>query len=460
MYYKNNIYLLLKKYPQIYKDIIKITPNKKIYELIETKLNKTTIKISFNGKSIYLHSRYNPQREAVNIAEENYDLEVENYIIFGLGLGYHVEELMKMAPNSNFHIIETNKDIFRLALDNINLSNIIDNSKVKLYVSDNILEISGMLKRMVSLENIKIVIHNPSLSIMHEELIDIKYLLEELRMLKNSVDSYSLIMEENFKSNIKNYNKNVDVLFNKFNNIPLYIVSAGPSLDKNIQELAKVKDKGLILSVGRAARPLIKAGIYPDLIIITDPSSYLYDMQLKDLDIDIPIIVLSTCDKNVMLSYRGYKLIALQNRYQLAEGYAKEHKSDLVKTGGSVATTALDVAINMGCNPIVFVGQDLAFTNNKSHSDATYSKDINQKNNLREVEDVNGHTVYTSKNLYSYLRWIQNRIAKEQDITFIDATEGGAKIKGTEILTLKEVIEKYSNRDLKEKLNFIREINI
>src|SRR5699024_10645670 len=105
----NNINLLKQNYPNIYKNIIKTTPNKNTYEIIKTKTNQSTLKIKDKDKSYFLHSKYNPSREAENIARENYEESIENYIIFGLGFGYHVERLMAMAPSANFYIIETNK---------------------------------------------------------------------------------------------------------------------------------------------------------------------------------------------------------------------------------------------------------------------------------------------------------------------------------------------------------------
>lgn len=444
MHYQNNINLLKKNYPNILKDIIKIIPNKNTYEITKNKTNQSTVKINQKDKSYFLHSKYNPNREAKNIAEKNYDESIENYIVFGLGFGYHVEELITMDPNANFYIIETNKEIFRLALDNMDLSNIINNNRVKLYVTDEIVEINQILNEVLQKNDIKIVFHNPSFRIVPNELLQLKYVLEEYKMKENTIEKFAPAWEENFKSNIKHYDANVDILFDKYKNTPLYIISAGPSLDKNINELKKVKDKGIILSVGRAVRILLKENIEPDLIVIIDPQDFVYNSQLKGLDIDVPIIVLSTCDKNVMLNYKGQKLIALQEGYTPVEEYAKQHNHKLVQTGGSVATTALDIAINMGCNPIIFVGQDLAYTDGKSHSKDTFSKDMYNLKNLREVEDIYGNTVYTPKNLYSYLRWIQNRIKLEKDIKFIDATEGGAKIEGTEILTLDETIRRYS----------------
>lgn len=296
------------------------------------------------------------------------------------------------------------------------------------------------LYKILSIENIKIAIHRPSLNTITEEFIELKYLLEEYIVQQNSMEAYSPTLDNNFEFNINNFDENIDTLFNEFTHKPLYLIAAGPSLDKNIHELLKIKGNGIILSVGRAVRPLLTVGVVPDYIIITDPSDFLYDRQLKGLDIRVPIIVLSTCDENILLKYKGKKYIALQQGYDPAEAYAKVHNHHLVRTGGSVATTGLDVAIKMGCNPIIFVGQDLAFTNNKTHSAATFPKNISNNHGLREIKDVYGKIIYTSKNLYIYLRWIQKRIAEEKDIDFIDATEGGAKIQGTKLMSLKNVI--------------------
>ena len=105
-----------------------------------------------------------------------------------------------------------------------------------------------------------------------------------------------------------------------------------------------------------------------------------------------------------------------------------------------MATTGSDVAIKMGCNPIIFVGQDLAFTESKIHSKDTFSKNIIKSNSLRDVEDIYGNTIQTLKNLYIYLRWIQNRTSEEKSIDFIDASEGGVRIRGTKVMKLSNVV--------------------
>jgi len=419
------------------------------HKVVYTSDKLPTLKMKVDGKSIFLHSKYNPINEAKLFIKGKVDEYMDNYIVFGLGFGYHIQELINYIVENNYnsriYIIETNIEVFKNALKEVELVNIIQNKNVNLFLSTTIEELIVVFNELVNLENHKLMIHRPSLNVIDNQLNEFKLLLEDYILLEDSVSKYSDLMEENFKSNINKFDLNVDRLFNKYKNIPIYIISAGPSLDKNIDKLKKAKGRGIILSVGRAVRSLIQASIEPDLIIITDPEEYLYDMQLKDIDIKVPIIVLSTCDKNVMGNYKGNKMIAMQNGYFLAEKTAKENGNVLINTGGSVATTALDVAIKMGCNPVIFVGQDLAFTDNKTHSKDTYTKDITINKKLIEIEDINGNMVYTQKNLYVYLRWIKNRISQEPNIDFIDATEGGAKIAGTEILSLEETIKKNPN---------------
>lgn len=97
--------------------------------------------------------------------------------------------------------------------------------------------------------------------------------------------------------NIKNFDKNTDILFKKFKDKCLFLIAEGPSLDKNIDRVSKIKDNGIILSVGRVVKTLLANNIIHGYIIITDSSDFVYDMQLKGLNIDVPIIVLFTCDK-------------------------------------------------------------------------------------------------------------------------------------------------------------------
>jgi len=93
------------------------------------------------------------------------------------------------------------------------------------------------------------------------------------------------------------------------------------------------------------------------------------------------------------------------------------------------------------CKRIIFVGLDLAFTGNVDHATSTPTRETINEDKAIPVEDIYGNMVYTSHNLNIYRQWIEKRIAKVKGIEFIDATEGGAKIKGMKINSLSNTIE-------------------
>ncbi len=112
----------------------------------------------------------------------------------------------------------------------------------------------------------------------------------------------------------------------------------------------------------------------------------------------------------------------------------------LFNTGGSVSTTALDIGIKFGCKRIIFIGLDLAYTNNQGHALDTPTAEMMDTTELRKVLDINGRLVGTGKSLDIYRKWIEKRIKGIDNIEFIDATEGGALIEGMRVCKLVDVI--------------------
>ena len=84
----------------------------------------------------------------------------------------------------------------------------------------------------------------------------------------------------------------------------------------------------------------------------------------------------------------------------------------------------------------------MAFTDGKTHHSGAYSEKLQTA--TTQVLDVYGNLVGTSGNLAMYHKWIENRIAeaieKGCQIKFYDATEGGALVQGTEVISLQELL--------------------
>ncbi|MHB9095479.1 MAG: motility associated factor glycosyltransferase family protein, partial [Eubacteriales bacterium] len=148
-------------------------------------------------------------------------------------------------------------------------------------------------------------------------------------------------------------------------------------------------------------------------------------------------------------NYKGPKLVGgcHENLLRWVEKTLNEPKG-LYDLGPSVANVAFGLAKNFGCNPIILVGQDLAYTDNKSHAQGTAYEYMTIEDyrgrDIIEVEGVDGHPVLTDRVMFAFLRKFEMTIAASREThTVIDATEGGAKIPGTYIMPLSEAIKKY-----------------
>jgi hypothetical protein len=137
-------------------------------------------------------------------------------------------------------------------------------------------------------------------------------------------------------------------------------------------------------------------------------------------------------------------------------------------TGGSVATAAFDFTNRLGVSPIVLVGQDLAFSHGRTHSNGTHYGEVSFRrlsgglgmedltdeiigdDEITYAEDGFGGDVRTSKKMNSWKNWFEIKI--EQDgIDCINSTEGGVNIRGAKSMSLQEAIRKYCTREIPVK---------
>ncbi len=452
---ENNLELLKKRYPDIYNEIKDIYVDSNMYRIIENGEGQKTLKVtqSFCGesKSHFLHSKYHPHIEADRFAREHYNPEFPTHILYGFGLGYHIEKIAGLlGSGSRLYVIENNLTVFKSALENMDLCSILENPCIFLIVSKDVVHISKRVKKIIddNFDEVNFITHPASLKAIPSENEYFKFVMENWNLKKSITDDYNNNLQNNASENLKLNSPNVGIFFDKFKDVPIIVVSTGPSLDKNIDLLREAKNRALIISAGSALRPLLMRNIEPDLFAIIDPQEATYN-QIKGYEnIGIPLIYLATAASYTISRYLGPKLVAYYGKYDNGSEYT-------VDSGGSVATTILDIAIKMGGNPIILVGQDLAYVNGKNHAQhgshtSIYSPELK---NMRRVKGQNGEMLYTSLGLLSYKYWIENRILNEQRI-FINATEGGAYIEGMKHIKLRDVISDY----LKESFNFKDEI--
>lgn len=385
----------------------------------------------------YLHSNNRVSQEAFTLAASWYDEEVVQYIVYGFGLGYHIKELLQLDGNIHIEVYEADLNVLKLAAAYTELGLFMKHPMVRIIYDPKHTKMLGRLKELK--EDERFIIHYPSLR--NVRIGNIKQKLENYFIQYSSLKNQIKLLNGNFRENIMHYNGFAEELREHFQNKDLYIIAAGPSLDKNFRLLKEVnRSEGIILATGTVYRKLLTAGISPDYFIVTDANERVYAQIAGLEESKIPMLYLSTAYKGFALHYQGKKYIIFQKDYSKAEDYANKHNIMLNRGGGSVSTVALDVGISFGCRRIIFLGLDLAYTGNFCHASETSLRSSKPSPDQRIVTDINGDAVYTGITLDMYRHWIEERICGEEGIEFIDATEGGARVAGMRIMTLREVL--------------------
>jgi len=270
---------------------------------------------------------------------------------------------------------------------------------------------------------------------------------------RNTLIHYEEDMLNNYIDNLTKFEDATSVLevkeeFGKYNieDYPAIVLSAGPSLDKNIEEIIDLKGRAFILCVDAALNTATKYNIRPDVVLSVDAE--MYEDSLRDeLGREVPLLTHMHGALTIRDASRGRKIYVSDKDRYLEDLLAPFDKMMLrLATGGSVANTAFSFAKELGFKNIILMGQDLGFPGNKHHAEDAFEDEEDANENDKDyfyVESIDGGEVLTRTDMDAYRLWFEETIQLSPEINVIDATEGGALIKGTEIITIREAIDKY-----------------
>jgi hypothetical protein len=421
--------------------------------MIQLKLAKSgefTVQVYKENKRFLLHSQYDPIREAENLVEI-WDVPKEGVlIIYGLGCGHHIRSLLRKVDFAGkIIILECCEELVDTVQSAGIINDIIYDSRVKLIVSSNQVMFSKILSeylQQVQKGTANFVIHRPSLKIIPEEMRELKILLEEYQVQSTTL----AVQREHLYANLQKVwpflykYPNIGDGFNCFKDVPAIIVSAGPTLDRALPFLKRLENKALILCVGTAFKAVRRFGIYPHFVVAIEPQKAVLE-QFKEIEHNTPLIALPTTCPDLTLSYKGPVIWAFPEGIEELNQEALKHQLPTIQSGGSVATIALSIAGSLGCRPITFVGQDLAYVNGRTHASGTMydGKTANLNRSLtaftRYTQAVGGGTIPTSLSWDLFRKWIEQYILEHPSHQYYNASFG-ARIKGTIERSLPELI--------------------
>ncbi|MCI8282125.1 MAG: motility associated factor glycosyltransferase family protein [Lachnospiraceae bacterium] len=427
---------------------------------VEQSLDGETIfRVKKEEQLLYLGGRRDA-KQPVEVWAEQFG-EIHKYaavFLFGIGSGAYLKAVMKKFPKeANLIVYEPSINIFLTLLREVDLSCEIEKHPIGFIVEGlNETEFDPVMRNSVVLENYKYMkeyVHPNYKNLFGEEIR--KYVkklqryIEQMIVERNTWHTMSISTAQNMIGNLKYIAQGYhpQLMVNAFpHDGAAILVSAGPSLNKNIHELKRAKNKCLIVAVDTAIKPLMKAGIVPDLMATVDALKPLGLVDVEGSE-EIHLVAPPAAVTALVEHQKGKKFFYFDGHALPMHLYSmNEKKFSDVAIGGSVACAGFSLIYKLGFDTIILVGQDLAYTGNRAYADGTFQDEMPEEATSR-MTMVKGNCeekVPTSEDLRIFLEWFEKYIKgmkQRRNVTVYNATEGGAYIEGTEVVTLKEILD-------------------
>ncbi len=447
--------------------------------LSQSKSGLTTAEyVREDGTKVRLHSRFDPADEAQGFLRGVDTEKITTYIVLGFGLGYHVKALVAaMRRQSRIIVIERDLRLFRAALESVDLREVFASRRAAFIVGRSMPEMFTALNPHVVriFLDATYLVHRPSVETApdyytgaHKALRD--YVVYGMQNVITTV-SIDFLSKMNTLMNLPWYTASAGIARYRdaYKGYPAIVVSAGPSLHRNVDLLSRARGRAVIIAVATIFKPLLRRGIKPDFAVVLDyhPISRKYFEEAEG-DEDVTLVADPKASYEAVDAHRGPKAVIHNDALHRTIGDPPFHKG-LITAGTTVAHCAFHFAEYIGADPIIFVGQDLAHPDGITHFPGTAVHDIwaaeanrfsslemrewesilRMKENLRKVTDVHGNEIYTDGQMFSYLQQFETDFYNA-GARIIDATEGGAAKKYSEAMTLREALDRYAARPLPE----------
>lgn len=436
-----------------------------------------TARYNRGGTSTFLHSRYDPLKEARQLVRKTDLAEADYFILLGFGLGYVLDALREQSadPANHYFAIESDAAILKAAFAARDLSQVLSLPHLHFAWPATGPDVARQWQAFfdpVRAQKSVFVSHPPSVALEPAFFKSAAEMIQS-QTLQIYTDINTLVARsqeflDNFVHNLPKAiaAPGVSGFAGRFSGIPAVVVSAGPSLDKNIHELRSCEDRVLLLSTDTALKPMLAAGVEPHFVLTGDPSYENY-LHLKGSQTTTAILVAEATAYPASMQEFDTRMISC-----IFENSSLRTLSDLLgskgslRAWGSVATMALDFALVLACNPILFVGQDLAHSDGRIYCSGLHFEErwfegvhgpeewqavwqrLAESRNVLKMEDIFGRSIETSDKLLAYWNWISKEISNHPEVRFINATEGGILKDQVAIMSLREALYRYCSNDL------------
>lgn len=455
--FQANLLYLKRRYPRVYAQVEGITFDQNRYHIVHSKNGMANLcLVTAEYHSTYFHSRYNPAEEArqwVSQWEDNVAGK-SNILMYGLGMGHVLRCYAEVYPQHQIYLYEPDVQVLIAIMKGIRLDELFAN----IQIADFVVGTDSKLKEEFIVHFSRQVGGPEMVAMPFYAKHDRQTVIDFLTLVKETV-TYNGYYIHNYKefglSWVRNSMLNAAAVLStpsinglkaRFANMAAVVVGAGPSLEQDIDILKKMKKHAIIIAAGSTIQSLQHFGVEPHLIVSIDGSDYNYKaFQSRDTR-NVPLLFAPMIHHQIIEETSSTKLHAFlagdSTMKFIMEGMEEDH---IFKSTYSVTGTAIQAAIYMGCTEIIFIGQDLSYTDERIYAAGAQQfsgEEIESFLNEAElhVENVHGGMNRTDRPMLVTLRDIERLIALYPDKQFINTSKSGARIEHTSWEPLEKIL--------------------
>lgn len=456
--WQENLELLKKGAPGVY-NILVNSEEEKATLTVKWNDKKRMLQVKEDNKEIWLGSTFDTSRETAKLLEAC-DEDAGLVIVLGIGNYKVFREMKKHFKNIRRIIIfEPSREIFKTFAENVSMRktfSIFSNIDISFIISDDVGRMQNAFLTYVSefQSDSTAVVRSIAYSQLFGGIaVRMEVFIKRYDTSKgvniNTIKHFYHVWLVNQWRNLSTYSLNAVSMKDLMTQLPVIVVSAGPSLKNNLHLLKNVGNRAIIIAVGSAIQILDKNGIIPHLRMALDGGALEERVFYGINSEECPLLYSSSLYYQTLREYGSKRIEFFTHKGDVLVEYIYrlfKIAPPSCSSGASVANTAVFLALYLGCQKIVLMGQDLCFTDDKMHAEGTWlsqkgNVDMAQMRNRLLTKDIYGNEVYTDDSFLAMKKTLEDASNWYKNTRFINASEGGLRLENYEHKRLSAVIE-------------------
>ncbi|MCR5725800.1 MAG: DUF115 domain-containing protein [Treponema sp.] len=445
-FWTNNIALFSSRFPALAArfGISPQTPEPDAQSLPFTPVSARNGSCTAQSEGKFLHSQYNPQREAEQAVAAIHKANPLATAFLGFGLGYAPAACAKLYPNDTLLIIEPSADWFFASLACADWQPVFTAKNIVLAIQAGVEEVTALIEKAGGGISDNVALLSNSACTAHAQdyfsalTASLKRSKQKESINTVTLERFSRLWLRNSCRNLKNTArlsgvaryKNACAAIAATEPLPALVLAAGPTLQELLPALPELKKRMLIICVDTALRACLSAGVEPDFIVLVDPQYYAW-RHIAGLSAPTSVLITESAAYPAVYRFPCREIILCSSLFPLGKYFEKQlgSKGELA-AGGSVSTTAWDFARLCGAKRIYMAGLDLGYPKLETHiRGSTFEEKLHGTSgrtrtaetggsatlfgaNMRRAKSYDGGPILTDDRMQLFAWWFESKQAE------------------------------------------------